>query len=88
MDRLLLVEHNPLFREGLATLLEWRTGLSSVIACSLAEALVRLAGQEEPPLRFAAGADAIATVEQKANELLAQAEAHRDLSVSLAIEEA
>jgi DNA-binding NarL/FixJ family response regulator len=38
MDRLLLVEHNPLFREGLATLLEWRTGLSSVIACSLAEA--------------------------------------------------
>jgi len=54
----------------------------------LAEALVRLAGQDEPPLRFAAGADAIATVEQKANDLLAQADAHRDLSASLAIEEA
>jgi two-component system KDP operon response regulator KdpE len=38
MDRLLLVEHNPLFREGLATLLEWQTGLSSVHAGSLAEA--------------------------------------------------
>jgi two-component system, OmpR family, KDP operon response regulator KdpE len=34
----LLVEHNLLFGEGLATLLEWRTGLSSVHAGSLAEA--------------------------------------------------
>jgi hypothetical protein len=50
--------------------------------------LVRLTGQDKPPLRFAAGADAIATVEQKANDLLAQADAHRDLSASLAIEEA
>jgi NAD(P)-dependent dehydrogenase (short-subunit alcohol dehydrogenase family) len=54
----------------------------------LANALVWLAGQEEPPLRFAAGADAIATFEQKANDLLAQADAHRELSASLAIEEA
>jgi NAD(P)-dependent dehydrogenase (short-subunit alcohol dehydrogenase family) len=54
----------------------------------LANALVRLTGQDKPPLRFAAGADAIATVEQKANDLLAQADAHRDLSASLAIEEA
>lgn len=38
MDRLLLVEPNPLFRDGLALLLEWRTGLSSVCAGSLAEA--------------------------------------------------
>ena len=38
MERLLLVEHNPLFGEGLATLLEWQTGLSSVHAGSLAEA--------------------------------------------------
>jgi DNA-binding NarL/FixJ family response regulator len=38
MERLLLVEHNLLFREGLALLLEWRTGLSSVYAGSLAEA--------------------------------------------------
>ncbi len=54
----------------------------------LANALVRLMGQDKPPLRFAAGADAITTVEQKANDLLAQAAAHRDLSASLAIEEA
>ena len=38
MDRILLVVHNPLFGEGLATLLEWQTGLSSVQAGSLAEA--------------------------------------------------
>ena len=38
MERLLLVEHNLLFREGLATLLEWRTGLSSVQAGSMAKA--------------------------------------------------
>ena len=38
MERLLLVEHNLLFREGLALLLEWRTGLSSVHAGSLTEA--------------------------------------------------
>jgi DNA-binding response OmpR family regulator len=38
MERLLLVEHNPLVGEGLATLLEWRTGLRSVQAGSLAEA--------------------------------------------------
>jgi hypothetical protein len=38
MDRLLLVEHNLLFRDGLALLLEWRTGLSSIYARSLAEA--------------------------------------------------
>src|SRR4029453_17075619 len=30
----------------------------------LAKALVQLASQDEPPLRFAAGADAIATVQQ------------------------
>jgi DNA-binding NarL/FixJ family response regulator len=38
MERLLLVEHNLLFAEGLALLLKWRTGLSSVFAGSLAEA--------------------------------------------------
>jgi DNA-binding NarL/FixJ family response regulator len=34
----LLVEQNPLVLEGLALLLEWRTGLGSVCAGSLAEA--------------------------------------------------
>jgi NAD(P)-dependent dehydrogenase (short-subunit alcohol dehydrogenase family) len=50
----------------------------------LANALVQLAGQDEPPLRWVAGADAIATVEQKAKDLLAQVDAYRDLSSSLA----
>ena len=50
----------------------------------LANALVQLASGNEPPLRSAAGADAIATVEQRAKDLLAQADAHRDLSSSLA----
>jgi hypothetical protein len=34
-----------------------------------------------------AGADAVATVEQKAKELLAQVDAYRDLSSSLAVDE-
>ena len=54
----------------------------------LANALVRLTGQDEPPLRVAAGADAIATVEQKAKDLLAQADAYRELSSNLAHEDA
>jgi NAD(P)-dependent dehydrogenase (short-subunit alcohol dehydrogenase family) len=54
----------------------------------LAAALVELAALEEPPVRFAAGADAVATFEQKAHELLAQAEAHRELSTSLAHDDA
>ena len=54
----------------------------------LADALVELAALAEPPVRFAAGADAVATFEQKAHELLAQAEAHRELSSSLAHDDA
>lgn len=53
----------------------------------LAEALVTIAAEEKPPLRWVAGADAVAAVERKANELLAQVDAYRDLSSSLAIDE-
>lgn len=53
----------------------------------LADALVGLAELEDPPLRWVAGADAVATVEQKAKELFAQADAYRDLSSSLAHDE-
>jgi NAD(P)-dependent dehydrogenase (short-subunit alcohol dehydrogenase family) len=52
----------------------------------LAKALVTLIDQEHPPLRWVAGADAVATVEQKASELLAQVDAYRDLSSSLAVD--
>jgi NAD(P)-dependent dehydrogenase (short-subunit alcohol dehydrogenase family) len=54
----------------------------------LAKALVQLASQDEPPLRWVAGADAIATVEQKAKDLLAQADAYRELSSNLAHDDA
>ncbi len=54
----------------------------------LADAIVELAALEQPPVRFAAGADAIAAFEQKAHQLLAQADAHRELSTSLAHDDA
>jgi NAD(P)-dependent dehydrogenase (short-subunit alcohol dehydrogenase family) len=54
----------------------------------LANALVQLASQDEPPRRFVAGADAMATVEQKAKDLLAQADAYRELSSNLAHDDA
>ena len=50
----------------------------------LARALVQLAGSPEPPVRWVAGADAVQGVEQKAQDLLAQVDAHRDLSSHLA----
>ena len=53
----------------------------------LGHAIVQLAGLAEPPVRFAAGADAVQTFEAKAKTLLAQANAHRDLSSSLAYDE-
>jgi NAD(P)-dependent dehydrogenase (short-subunit alcohol dehydrogenase family) len=53
----------------------------------LAKALVPLVDEEQPPLRWVAGADAVETVDKKAKELLAQVDAHRDLSTSLALDE-
>ena len=53
----------------------------------LAKALLTVVGQEQPPLRWVAGADAVETVEQKAKELLAQVDAYRELSSSLAVDE-
>jgi hypothetical protein len=52
----------------------------------LAKALVTVVDQEQPPLRWVAGADAVATVEHKATELLAQVDAYRDLSSSLTVD--
>jgi NAD(P)-dependent dehydrogenase (short-subunit alcohol dehydrogenase family) len=49
----------------------------------LADALVRLAAQDEPPLRFSAGVDAITTFEDRAKLLLEQADANRELSSNL-----
>ena len=54
----------------------------------LAAALVTLAVEENPPRRWVAGADAVATVEHKAQDLLAQVDAHRQLSSNLAHDDA
>jgi len=48
--------------------------------------VISVIDQPELPLRWVAGADAIATVDHKARELLAQVDAYRDLSNSLAID--
>jgi NAD(P)-dependent dehydrogenase (short-subunit alcohol dehydrogenase family) len=54
----------------------------------LAAAIVKLVALGEPPARFAAGADAMQTFEAKANTLLAQGQAHRELSTSLEYDKA
>ena len=54
----------------------------------LAAALLTVAQEETPPRRWIAGADAIAAIEQKAKDLLAQADAYRELSSTLAHDDA
>ena len=49
----------------------------------LAAAIAKLAVLQDPPIRFATGANAMQTFEAKAHTLLAQGQAHRDLSTSL-----
>jgi NAD(P)-dependent dehydrogenase (short-subunit alcohol dehydrogenase family) len=63
----------------------WRSmdGKQGGDPAKLAAALVRLVALDDPPQRFAAGADAITTFETKAQTLRAQADAHRELSSSL-----
>src|SRR5258706_6899472 len=52
----------------------------------LAAALIKIANENEPPKRWLAGADAIATAEQKVTDFQKQINAYRDLSSSLAFE--
>ena len=69
-----------------ATVAAWQgmDGQQGGDPAKLADALVQLAGQGEPPLRVVAGTDAMEAVETKAKLLLAQADAHRELSATLA----
>jgi NAD(P)-dependent dehydrogenase (short-subunit alcohol dehydrogenase family) len=53
----------------------------------LAQALVSIMGEAQPPRRFLAGADAVATAEQLVADLQAQIEAYRGLSSSLAFDD-
>ncbi|MFE4834494.1 SDR family oxidoreductase [Arthrobacter sp. NPDC056691] len=54
----------------------------------LADALIELAELDEPPLRFAAGADAVGLFDSRAKQLQDQANAHRGLSSNLAYDDA
>src|SRR6266850_866289 len=60
-----------------------RADAEAAVRAKLARALIIIASQEPPPRRFIAGADAIATAEQKVADLKAQIDAHRNLSTSL-----
>jgi NAD(P)-dependent dehydrogenase (short-subunit alcohol dehydrogenase family) len=68
----------------------WRgyNGKQSGDPAKLAQALLTITDQARPPLRFIAGADAIATAEQVVATLKQQIDAFRDLSSSLAVDEA
>jgi NAD(P)-dependent dehydrogenase (short-subunit alcohol dehydrogenase family) len=72
-----------------ATVEAWRSmdGKQGGDPAKLADALVELAALEHPPIRFAAGADAVDLFETKAQALLDQANAYRELSSSLGYDE-
>ena len=73
-----------------ATVAGWQSmdGKQGGDPAKLADALVQLAALDEPPLRFAAGADAVELFETKAKILLDQADAYRELSSSLGHDDA
>jgi len=64
----------------------WKTqaGKQTNDPVKLAAALIKIAGEANPPRRFMAGADAVATAKQKSADLLAQSEAYLELSSSMA----
>lgn len=52
----------------------------------LARAVIAIAAEDPPPIRFLAGVDVIALAERKIAELSEQIESHRSLSTSLDID--
>jgi NAD(P)-dependent dehydrogenase (short-subunit alcohol dehydrogenase family) len=77
-------ERNAAQREFWASMNGRQTGDPA----KLAQALLTIVDQEQPPFRFIAGADAIAVAEQKLAERQQQIDAYRGLSTSLAVDEA
>ena len=73
-------------REPLVEYWKAQNGRQSGDPAKLARALITIARQEPPPRRFIAGADAIATAEQKISDLKAEVDATRALSTSLAFD--
>jgi NAD(P)-dependent dehydrogenase (short-subunit alcohol dehydrogenase family) len=67
---------------------ESQNGQQSGDPAKLAQALLTIADQAQPPFRFIAGADAIAQAEEKLAERQQQIDAFRELSSSLALDEA
>ena len=69
-----------------ATRKQWESmnGQQAGDPAKLADALLKVADLDEPPLRFVAGDDCLAAVEAKAKELLAQVDASRELGSGLA----
>jgi NAD(P)-dependent dehydrogenase (short-subunit alcohol dehydrogenase family) len=63
-------------------------GQQSGDPAKLAQALITITSQEKPPRRFIAGADAVGTAEQVAATLQQQTNAYRELSSSLAYDNA
>jgi hypothetical protein len=52
----------------------------------LAQALLTIVDEDQPPRRFIAGADVIALAQRKIDELREQIESHRELSTSLSFD--
>jgi NAD(P)-dependent dehydrogenase (short-subunit alcohol dehydrogenase family) len=77
-------ERNAAMRE----LYESMDGKQPGDPAKLAQALLTIVDQEQPPFRFIAGADAITQAEAKLAERQQQIDAYRDLSTSLALDEA
>ena len=69
------------------TVTAWRAmnGRQGGDPAKLAAALVQLIDTDDPPVRWAAGADAVDLLESKAKTLMEQADAYRQLSSSLAL---
>lgn len=84
----------PLFEdyaERTAQQIQWwraQNGQQGGDPAKLAQALLMIAGIAQPPRRFIAGADAIATAEQKVATLQREIESYRELSTSLAYHDA
>src|SRR5213594_3515209 len=78
------------YADRTAEQLKWwqaQSGQQGGDPAKLARALVAIAGEDPPPRRFIAGADAIALAEQHVADLQAQIDAYRELSTSLALDE-
>ena len=78
------IEDYSEMREQLMKFWKGANGQQTGDPAKLAEALIKIASEEKPPLRFLAGADAIATAEQVATTLQQQANAYREVSSAMA----